>query len=153
MPSLSRKIAEHVLARYVEPARKGGQTTIEINAGEVHKALGLKNRVASVCTTLESLKFQRESRLFLSRTTGPISGRSTTVSFIYYLESPGRAAGRPKPAKRRGEKLKALYGISAKTFRELGGGEEFLRRERNWGPDAWERYEAEETERKRKGAA
>ncbi len=153
MPSLSQQIAHHVLAKYVEPARKSRQTMIEVNAGEVHRALGLKNRVASVCTTLESQKFQKESRLFLFRTTGPESGRSTTVSFIYYLEEPGRTSEMSQHDKHRGEKLKALYGISAKTFRELGGGEEFLRRERDWGPDAWERYEAEEDERKRKGAA
>jgi hypothetical protein len=42
-----------------------------------------------------------------------------------------------------GDGLMALYGICAETFKALGGGEEFLRREREWGPDAWERYETE----------
>ena len=32
---------------------------------------------------------------------------------------------------------------AADTFKAFGGGEEFLRRERQWGPDACERYEAE----------
>jgi len=42
--------------------------------------------------------------------------------------------------------LMALYGLCAGTFEALGGGEEFLRREREWGPDVWERYEAEKLE-------
>ena len=143
MPSLSQQIAKHVREKYVVPTRDSGAEMVEINAGEVHRDLKLKNRVASVCTTLESQKFQKENGLFLFRTTGPVSGRSTTVSFLYYFDNPHRASGLQSSPKHRGEKLKALYGIGTKTFRELGGGEEFLRRERQWGPDAWERYEAE----------
>jgi hypothetical protein len=41
----------------------------------------------------------------------------------------------------------ALYGICAESFKALGGGEEYLRREREWGPDVWEQYEAEKLER------
>jgi hypothetical protein len=48
--------------------------------------------------------------------------------------------------------LRGLYGLCAETFKALGGGEEFLRREREWGPDVWEQYEAEEFERKNKEA-
>jgi hypothetical protein len=42
-----------------------------------------------------------------------------------------------------------LYGIFADGFKQLGGGEEYLRRERDWGPDAWERYEAEKVEQEK----
>lgn len=146
--SLSEQIARHVVAKYVRPARESGQRTIEIRAGDVHRALGWKNRVASVCTTLESQKFQRESHLSLFHISGPESGRSTTVSFAYYVLDPNRQSEQQEstPPPRNGQKLKALYGIAAKTFRELGGGEEFLRREREWGPDAWERYTMENPE-------
>jgi len=141
--SLSQKIADHVSTRYVKPARQRNQTMIEVKAGDVHRALGLKNRVASVCTTLESQKFQREHSLFLFHSSGPASGRSTTVSFSYYVLDPDEKAEKKVPTSPRGEKLMALVGLGAKTFRALGGGEEFLRRERAWGPDVWEKYGAE----------
>jgi hypothetical protein len=142
--TLSNQIAKHVLENYVEPARKNGHGLIEVRAGEVHRALGWKNRVASVCTTLESQKFQRENHLFLCKTSGPASGRSTTVSFAYQILDPDKPTPKPQVNHKRGEKLMALYGLCAETFRDLGGGEEFLRREREWGPDTWEIYEQEQ---------
>lgn len=151
--SLSEKIANHVLTHYVEPARRNGQTTIEVQAGKVHRELGWKNRVASVCTTLESQKFQKENHLFLLHTSGPASGRSTTVSFAFGVLDPNKDVEKPAPKTPKGEKLKALYGLCANTFQELGGGEAFLRREREWGPDAWEKYEAETLEKKNSEAA
>ena len=141
--SLSDQIAKHVSTQYVEPARQRGQGIIEVKAGDVHRALGWKNRVASVCTTLESQKFQRENCLYLFHTSGPASGRSTTVSFSYQLLDPAQSLPKAKVNENRGEKLLALWGLGAETFRALGGGEEFLRREREWGPDVWEKYEAE----------
>lgn len=47
-----------------------------------------------------------------------------------------------------GAGLEKLYGILTKEFKELGGGEAFLKEERNWGPDAWQRYELEQKARK-----
>jgi hypothetical protein len=143
--SLSEKIAEHVITHYVEPARRTGQTMIEVQAGKVHRDLGWKNRVASVCTTLESQKFLKENHLFLLHVSGPASGRSTTVSFAYGVLDPRKEMEECTPKTPQGEKLKALYGLSSKAFGELGGGEEFLRREREWGPDVWEKLEEQES--------
>lgn len=50
-----------------------------------------------------------------------------------------------------GAGLLALYGILEKEFKTLGGGEAFLKVERDWGPDVWERYEIEEKKRKEHG--
>jgi hypothetical protein len=55
-------------------------------------------------------------------------------------------------AQPRGAGLKSLYGLCAGTFKALGGGEEFLRRERESGLDAWERYQAEELKRRNEEA-
>jgi hypothetical protein len=41
-----------------------------------------------------------------------------------------------------------LAGICAGVFRKLGGGEAFLKSERNWGPDAGEKYAAEQSNQK-----
>jgi hypothetical protein len=47
-----------------------------------------------------------------------------------------------------GAGLEKLYGILADEFAALGGGEAFMKAERDWGPDVWERYEQEEKARK-----
>ena len=145
--SLSSQISRYVAENYVEPARKQGYGIVEVRVGDVHRALGLKNRVASVCTTLESQKFQNENHLFLWKSSGPASGRSTTVSFAYQLLDPHKPehwqSTKLKKNTAKGTKFMALSGLCADTFRSLGGGEEFLRREREWGPDAWEKYEQE----------
>jgi hypothetical protein len=46
-----------------------------------------------------------------------------------------------------GAGLEKLYGILADVYTELGGGEAYLKTERDWGQDVWERYEMEEEER------
>ena len=66
------------------------------------------------------------------------------------MDDPDRPESDQKPVPN-GDGLLALYGICADTFRELGGGEAFLKAERDWGPDVWERYEAEMARMKAEG--
>jgi hypothetical protein len=140
---------EHVIAKYVKPARLNGQSAIQIKVGTVQKELGWINRAPSVFSTLLSKEFQLEAGVELvEKRGGPASGGpSTTVEFLYrILDSQGAGQARPaKPAPvPNGSGLKALYGILAHTFRELGGGESFLRSERaGWGPDPWEKLESD----------
>jgi hypothetical protein len=104
---------------------------------------------------LSSREFQHEAGVELIDKIGgpPSGGPSTTVQFVYQvLDEAGSDAPAAKAAPK-GDALRALYGICAETFRELGGGEEFLRQEREWGPDVWERYEAEQLERQKAEAA
>jgi hypothetical protein len=50
-----------------------------------------------------------------------------------------------------GSGLEALYGILEEEFKALGGGEAFLRAEREaWGPDPWERLAMEKSAQGRK---
>lgn len=68
-------------------------------------------------------------------------------------ESPGAIdSGEAQPSTgdqaHSGSGLEKLYGILKDAYTELGGGEAYLKAERNWGPDAWERYEKEEKGRK-----
>ncbi len=142
---------EHVIATYVKPARLKGENVVRVRVGTVQKELGWTNRTPSIFSTLKSREFQREAGVeLMERREGPASGGpSTTVEFLYrILESPGALAVRPaKPSPvPNGSGLKALYGLLANTFRELGGGEAFLKRERAaWGPDPWEKLESEHT--------
>lgn len=125
--SLNQQVQEHVRLTYVQPAKQRGDTTVRIKAGDVHRELRWANRVPSVCTTLGSQKFQRETGLELISKHGPPSGYSTTVVYTYRLSSPETAPGPSGPRKSR---LDALYGTLADVYRELGGSEKFLRSER-----------------------
>jgi hypothetical protein len=103
-------------------------------------------RVPQVCSALSTRKFLNSANVELIDRKGPPSGQSTTVEFTFRLLRPvsGLRDGQleTKPAVK-GDRLRALYGIFAEEFKALGGGEAFLRAERDWGPDVWERYAME----------
>jgi hypothetical protein len=145
----------HVISNYVEPARRKGEKIVQVRVGNVQKELGWTNRTPSVYSTLLSKDFQQQAGVeLIERRGGPRSGGpSTTVQFVYrVLGEAGQSASIERTVPN-GEGLSALYGLCAETFQALGGGEEFLRQEREWSPDVWERYEAEERERQNREAA
>ncbi|HEY6448327.1 MAG TPA: hypothetical protein VIY53_17850 [Acidobacteriaceae bacterium] len=126
---LSDQILKYVDSAYVTPARQRGETTIRIKAGDVHRDLRWTNRVPSVCTTLASQKFQRAIGAELIAKDGPPSGYGTRAIFTYRLPLASRPpdhAHRQQPSR-----LERLYGIASEVFRELGGGEKFIREERD----------------------
>lgn len=139
----------HVISTYVTPARQRGEKTIQVGVGKVQKELGWTNRTPSVYSTLSSREFQEAAGIALiDKFGGPASGGpSTTWKFVYKVLGEAGTTAPPEEADGSGTGLMDLYGLCADTFKALGGGEEFLRREREWGPDVWERYEAEERER------
>jgi hypothetical protein len=144
----TEKTRKHVIAKYVTPARSRGEEQIQVRVGKVLKELGWTNRTPSVFSTLSSNSFQREAGLELIEKRGgpPSGGPSTTVEFVYRVLYPaqGERTAATQPTIPNGSGLKALYGILADTFRELGGGEAFLKSERAaWGPDPWEKIEQE----------
>ena len=134
----------HVIAHYVTPARLKGEKVIQVRVGAVQNELGWTNRTPSVFSTLSSKEFQREAGVELIEKQGgpPSGGPSTTVQFVYKLLD-RKAGQKSSPARLvpSGAGLEKLYGIFAGAYKELGGGEAYLKGERSWGPDAWERYE------------
>jgi hypothetical protein len=139
----------HVIATYVRPARLKGEKTVQVRVGNVQKELGWTNRTPSVFSTLSSKEFQREAGVALIEKRGgpPSGGPSTTVQFVYKVLGESETAAPSPTVVPNGAGLMDLYGLFAETFKALGGGEEYLRREREWGPDVWEKYEAELRER------
>jgi hypothetical protein len=121
--SSADSIREHAVKKYVVPARRRRDRTFSINAGEVHKALGFNNLVPSVCSALVSKKFLMENHLRLIARTGPPSGKSTTVTYTYEFADTHRHS--PQDAWTR------LRGALKDVFAELGGGEAYLRGERD----------------------
>jgi len=106
-----------------------------------------------VFSTLSSQTFQKEAGVELvKKLGGPSSGGpSTTVRFVYRVLDDGASSTPVEKVVPNGAGLMSLYGICRDTFRQLGGGEAFLKAERNWGPDAWEKYEAELAKTAKKG--
>ena len=137
---------KHVIEHYVRPARSRGEKTIEVRVGNVLKELGWSNRTPSVFSTLGSKSFQEEAGLQLIEKRGgpPSGGPSTTWQFIYrVLDRESRSSAETERVIPNGGGLMNLAGALADVFRKLGGGEAYLRAERDWGPDVWERYAAE----------
>ena len=145
----------HVISTYVQPARQRGERTIRIRVGNVQKELGWINRTPSVFSTLSSKEFQQEAGVeLIEKIDGPPSGGpSTTVQFVYQVLNEGDRNAPVEKVIPNGVRLMDLYGIFADAYKQLGGGEEYLRREREWGPDVWERYEAEKAQQNKPGAA
>jgi len=118
-------VRNHVIEKFIKPTIQRGETVITVNVGTVHKTLGLHNRVPLVCAALKSKKFLDENGLRILSTTGPPSGQSTTVTFTYeILRENARSAASANP-------LIAIRGLAKELFKDLGGGEHFIREERN----------------------
>ena len=127
---LSDTIRAHGRQRYVLPAREKRANRFSIRAGDVVNELGIGGgRAPAVCSALKTNQFLRENELRLIEATGPKSGQSTTVTYTYEF------ANSEASAKSEDAWLK-LRGALKDVFEELGGGEAYLRAERNnfYGP-------------------
>jgi hypothetical protein len=129
--NLSEMVLQFVRANYVHPARTHGQTTVEVKAGDIHNGLRWSRRVPLVCSALSSQKFQRAAGVRLIGTKdAPPSGLSTRTIYRYEIldgeVSPAYRDDPPPP--KRG--LLAAYGAAAHLYRQVGGGDAFLKAER-----------------------
>lgn len=125
----SSAVREYVVRKYIREAKRAALRRFSVNAGEVHRALGLQNRVPQVCNALQSGKFLHENDLRIVEKTGPPSGLSTSVTITYeFSPTVPLHNERPSPSP-----FLALRGIARDVFSALGGGEDFIRSER----EAW----------------
>src|SRR5260370_39629733 len=115
----------YVRDKYLRPAARSGRRSFRVVVGDVHSALGFRNRVPLVCNALTSRKFLKENALRIVERTGPPSGQSTTVSITYELLAAAPASG--------GDAVLNARGAARALFQALGGGEAFLQAER----EAW----------------
>jgi hypothetical protein len=133
MDSVTRtdEVRKHVCENYIEVARRRGERTVRVVAGDVHRALQLRNRVPLVCNALLSPALLADGRMQVVNVEGPPSGQSTTVTVTYQLD-PELAANQGSPGERRPAQspIWELRGIAKTVFNELGGGEAFIRAER-----------------------
>jgi len=127
------RIRNHVRVKYIDPARRKGEATVRVRAGDVLNEMGFGNdRAPAVCGALKARKFREENDLVLEKLDGPPKKQSTTVTFTYRL-------GNTQPqSNQTGTEAAflALRGIAKDIFKSLGGGEAFIRKEREhfYGP-------------------
>lgn len=129
----THRVKEFVRLEYVEPALRRGDSKLEVVAGNVHKSLGLNNRVPIVCQALKSRDFLEANHLEIERIEGPPSGQGTRVKLTYRLMDRPSQSVRPSESELEESPLLGLLrleGIGKEVFQSLGGGEAFIRRER-----------------------
>jgi hypothetical protein len=112
---------------YIQSARRRGLNRVQIRVGDVHKALKLKNRVPNVSSALRSRIFLEKNHLEIEEESGPPSGMGTRTTFTYRLLHEKE----PHIATAQGAGFERLRGLLKEALDSLGGGEAFLRRERN----------------------
>jgi hypothetical protein len=91
---LAEQIREFVYKRLVSPARNAGRLEIEVRAGDVHRSMGLKDRMPAVCSALGP-KFERQCRVKLIDRRGPPSGRGANVFFRFQIGVDGTGDAAP----------------------------------------------------------
>lgn len=80
--SLADDVREHCRVHYVEPARTSGESAFTIRAGgDVHSALGYKDRHPLVCSSLGATTFEELCRLKRVAVDGPLNGANTVFTF------------------------------------------------------------------------
>ena len=142
--NLIETVLQFVQANYLHPARTSGHAIVEVKAGDIHSGLRWSRRVPLVCSALSSQKFQNAAGVKLIGTKdAPPSGLSTRT--IYRYEILDRKAsfgiGDVPPTPKRG--LLAAYGVAAHLYRQVGGGDTFLKTEReNFGSVVPDIYDA-----------
>ena len=117
------RIRVHGKERYVLPARSRKERRFSIRAGDVVRELQMSGRTPAVCSALKSREFLQHNNLQLVEKTGPPSGQSTTVTYTYeFIDT--------KPSSPKEDPWAHLRGALRAVFAELGGGEQYVRDER-----------------------
>jgi len=119
------KVRQYALENYIAPARRRGDKTVDIVAGDIHKALHLQNVVPNVCQALKGPKFLQENHLAIEAIEGPPSGTGSKLKITYRLMGEDKASSSADDLP-----LLRLIGAGKEVFKSLGGGEAFIRRER-----------------------
>jgi hypothetical protein len=125
--SYAEKIRLHAREKYVIPARDRKQMRFSIRAGDVLREMGMSTRnMPGVCEALKGSKFWQANNLRLLEVSGPPSKQSPTVVCTYEFADPKDT----NPALEQERPWIRLRGALKDIFANLGGGEAYLRAER-----------------------
>lgn len=74
-------VRSYAATHYVEPARARGTKEVSIRAGDIHSALGYRNRYPLVCSALGAAIFENSYRVRRKAVEGPLNGSNTIFVF------------------------------------------------------------------------
>ena len=77
----SDEVREYCRSHYIEPARERGDATVTIRSGDVHSALGYRNRYPLVVAAIGTQKFEEANGISRLSVEGPLNGASTLFTF------------------------------------------------------------------------
>src|SRR5262245_33085118 len=124
--SIAEKVRQYAAKHYIRPAKSRNERTVQIRAGDIHKALGLQNKLPNVCQAIKGPRFLQENGLVIDHVEGHPSGLGSRVLITYRLNPSTNEADR-RPAE---SPLMRLWGVGKEVFQSLGGAEAFIRSER-----------------------
>ena len=75
------QVRQYCNEKIVDPARTRGDRLIAIRAGDIHKAMGYRNRMPLVCAALGAKKFEENSKIKRVSITGPTNGANAIFTF------------------------------------------------------------------------
>ncbi len=134
----ANEIRAYIRRHYLEPARQRRETLVTLRAGDIHRELGLHNRVPNVCQVMESKLLEKEAGVRVSSKQGPPSGRGTTLTVTYEVQLGGPSKmGTAEPAGTSSadqswvQLFYEMRGMGKDVFAAEGGGEAFLEKERD----------------------
>lgn len=80
--SYADDIREYCADNIIAPARKNGVKKISIRAGDIHSAMGFRNRLPLVCAALGANKFETIAGIERISLEGPTNGANAVFTFI-----------------------------------------------------------------------
>ena len=79
--SYSDDVRKYCKDNIIEPARIVGERQVVIRAGDIHTAMGYKNRMPLVCGALGAKKFEEIAGVERISLTGPTNGANAIFTF------------------------------------------------------------------------
>jgi hypothetical protein len=94
--SQADRIRAHVYENNIAPARRNGDESVTIRAGDIHAEMGLANAMPAVCSALRSSKFEDMAGVTALSVTGPQFGANVFFTFALTANS-SRPQQKPAP--------------------------------------------------------
>ena len=79
--TLADEIRDFVQKYYIQPAQKRGEKRITIRAGDIHREMGLADRMPAVCGAIGTRMFEKLCEVRLIERIGPTQGANVFFTF------------------------------------------------------------------------
>ena len=79
--SYADDVRNYCLENIIRPARTRGENQLTIRAGDIHTAMGYRNRMPLVCAALGAKKFEEIAEVERISLTGPTNGANAFFTF------------------------------------------------------------------------